>query len=576
MPVKISSHICIDKVIYPSSIKFFHPLLPTRQIMKFDTSLIDARKETMIKNGFWKNRTIEHFFSHALKTQADKTAIVAYNVDGKKSPPIRLSYRQLNERIDSIAKSLIRLGIQRSDVVSFQIPNSWEFIALSLACARIGAVANPLMPIFRDHELSYMLKFLESKVFIVPSVFKNFNYEEMAQGLLPKIDTLQHIVVLGGEGENSFDKLLLADSSPEPLVADPVKPDDILILMFTSGTTGEPKAVMHTSNTLFAALDGFVDALEVKDSEIILGASPMAHLTGYGYLAMLPIMLNSTTVVMDSWDPDIALQIIKDEAVTFSMASSPFVLDMCNATEKGAPRSPQFTKFCCAGAPIPPIVVERAHKVMNLTVCSAWGMTENGAITITSPSMALEKSSISDGKAIPGIELKIADGNDNELPRGETGRLLVRGASQCVGYYKKPELNALTEDDWFDSGDLAFMDQEGYIRINGRSKDIVIRGAENIPVIEIENLLYQHPSIATVAIVGFPDERLGERACAFVTLKEGASFSFEEMIQYLKEKKVANQYFPEKLEIRSDLPRTPSGKLQKFMLRDEAKSFRID
>lgn len=544
--------------------------------MKFDTSLIDARKEKMTTNGFWKNRTIEDFFSQAMQTHPDKTAVVTYKVDGENSSPVRLSYRQLNERIDTIAKSLIRLGIQRSDVVSFQIPNSWEFIALSLACARIGAVANPLMPIFRDRELSYMLKFLESKVFIVPSVFKNFNYEEMANGLLHKIDTLQHIVVVGGESENSFDKLLLTDTSSEPLVPDPVKPNDILLLMFTSGTTGEPKAVMHTSNTLFAALDGFVDTLELKDSEIILGASPMAHLTGYGYLAMLPIMLNSTTVVMDSWEPNIALQIIKDEAVTFSMASSPFVQDMCNATEKGAPRSPQFTKFCCAGAPIPPIVIERAHKIMNLTVCSAWGMTENGAITITPPSKALEKSSISDGKAIACTELKIVDGNDNELPQGETGRLLVRGASQCVGYYKKPELNALTEDDWFDSGDLAFMDPEGYIRINGRSKDIVIRGAENIPVVEIENLLYQHPAIATVAIVGFPDERLGERACAFVTLNEGASFSFEEMIRYLKEKKVAQQYFPEKLEIRGDLPRTPSGKLQKFMLREEAKTFQID
>lgn len=544
--------------------------------MKFDTSLIDARKETMIKNGFWKNRTIEHFFKQALDTKPDKTAIVAYTVNGSSNEPVRLSYRQLNERINTIAKSLIHLGVQRSDVVSFQIPNSWEFIAISLACARIGAVANPLMPIFRDRELSYMLKFLESKIFIVPSVYKNFNYEAMAERLLPTIDSLQHIVVLGGEGENSFNKRLLADTSADPLVADPVKPNDILLLLFTSGTTGEPKAVTHTSNTLLAALDGFMDALELKDSEIILGASPMAHLTGYGYLAMLPIALNSTTVVMDSWDPNIALQIIKDEAVTFSMASSPFVQDMCNATEKGAPRSPQFTKFCCAGAPIPPIVIERAHKIMNLTVCSAWGMTENGAITITEPAMALEKSSSSDGKAIPGIELKIVDGYDHELPCGETGRLLVRGASQCVGYYKKPELNALTEDDWFDSGDLAFMDQDGYIRINGRSKDIVIRGAENIPVIEIENLLYQHPAIATVAIVGFPDERLGERACAFVTLKEGARFSFEEMIQYLTDKKVARQYFPEKLEIRSDLPRTPSGKLQKFMLREEAKSFQLD
>ncbi|OWW21943.1 cyclohexanecarboxylate-CoA ligase [Noviherbaspirillum denitrificans] len=538
--------------------------------MKFDPVLIYPRMEEMKKQGLWRDETINLHMKRALERYPDKNAVISYR-DGH-AESVRLSYRELDARVDRIARALVALGVARSDVVSFQVPNSWQFIALALACARIGAVANPVMPIFREHELNFMLNFGESKVFIVPKTYRGFDYEKMARGMLPGLPHLLQLVVVDGEGDDSFDRVLLRDDTP-PLTEPGIGPDDVLLLMYTSGTTGEPKGVMHTSNTLFSNLHAYIKAMELTADEIILGASPMAHLTGYGYLAMLPLLLNSTTVLMDIWDPKRALEIAAKEGVTFSMASATFISDMCNAVEAGVPAAPGFKKFSCAGAPIPPVVIERAYKVLGMRVCSAWGMTENGAITITEPARALEKSGVSDGRPVPGIEIKVVDENGNRLPTGQVGDLLVRGASLFAGYLKRPHLNGTDKDGWFNTGDRAFIDEEGYIRIAGRTKDLVIRGGENIPVVEIENLLYKHPSIASVAVVGYPDARLGERVCAFVTLKAGKTFSFEEMVAYFDEHKMTKQYYPERLEIADSLPSTPSGKLQKFKLREIAKQF---
>jgi len=539
-------------------------------LMNFDPVLLPARMGPMKAQGLWRDETIAVHFQRALTRFPDKAAVVGYR-DGQEQPT-RLTYRELDARVDRIARGLAALGVGHSDVVTFQLPNWWEFVALALACARIGAVANPVMPIFRQHELTYMLNFGESKVFIVPKNYRGYDYEVMARSMLPNLPHLKQLVVVDGSGPDSFEARLLRDDTP-PLSGPALAPDDVALLMYTSGTTGEPKGVMHTTNTLFSNLHAYIQVMELSESDVILGASPMAHLTGYGYLAMIPVILNTTTVLQDVWDARKALQIICREGVTFSMSSATFVADMCNAVEAGEQTSPRFTKFNCAGAPIPPIVIERAHQLMGLRVSSAWGMTEMGAVTITEPARALEKSSVSDGRPVQGIEVKVVDAEGRPLPSGETGSLLVRGASLFAGYLKRPQLNGVDAEGWFDTGDLAFIDAEGYIRIAGRTKDVVIRGGENIPVVEIENLLYKHPSIATVAVVGYPDLRLGERVCAFVSLKPGHTFTFADMTEYLSKLQVAKQYFPERLEVLEDLPRTPSGKLQKFKLRETAKSF---
>lgn len=538
--------------------------------MQFDPILVPPRTAAMTQAGHWRNQTINHFIETALRDHAQHTAVIAYKSDG--TAPVRLTYAQLDRQVDRVARGLVALGIGRSDVVSWQLPNWWQFIVLALACARIGAVANPVMPIFRQRELKFMLDFGESKVFIVAKNYKGFDYEDMANGMRHDLPYLQHLVVVGGEGANSFENLLLRDDTPA-LSAERLTPDDVALLMYTSGTTGEPKGVMHTSNTLFANLHGFIKAYGLTQPDVILGASPMAHLTGFGYLAMIPLILNGTTVLQDVWEPRQALNLIQTEGITFSMASSPFVADLCNAAEAGGPVSPQFANFCCAGAPIPPVLIERARSLLGLAVSSAWGMTECGAVTVTEPHRTDTKSGSTDGKPLPGIEVKVVNADQQLAAPGETGKLYVRGCSLFAGYLKRPHLNATDAEGWFDTGDLAFLDAEGYVRINGRSKDLIIRGGENIPVMEIENLLYKHPAVATVALVGYPDARLGERACAFVAVKPGQHFSMEEMIRHLSEHQVTRQYHPERLELMDDLPKTPSGKLQKFRLREIAKTF---
>ena len=538
--------------------------------MQFDPVLIAPRQKAMTDAGFWRHQTISHFMAQALQTCPEHVAVVAHRSDV--AEPVRLTYRLLDQKVDRIARGLTALGVGHGDVVSWQLPNWWEFMALALACARMGAVANPIMPIFRQRELKFMLDFGESKVFIVPKSYKGFDYEAMANGMRSDLPFLQHLVVVDGEGANSFESLLLGDDTPA-VAGTGLTADEVVLLMYTSGTTGEPKGVMHTSNTLFANLHAFIETYGLTQKDVILGASPMAHLTGFGYLAMIPLILNATTVLQDIWEPRQALELIREEHITFSMASSPFVADLCAAAEAGGPVSDQFANFCCAGAPIPPVLIERARKVLGLAVSSAWGMTECGAVTITEPHRTNEKSGSTDGRPVAGIELKVTGANGEVLSAGETGKLYARGSSMFAGYLKRPHLNATDAEGWFDTGDLAFLDAEGYVRINGRSKDIIIRGGENIPVLEIENLLYKHPAVAMVAIVGYPDARLGEKACAFVTVKPGHSFSLEEMGRYLTENQVTRQYHPERLELMEDLPKTPSGKLQKFKLREDAKAF---
>lgn len=538
--------------------------------MQFDPVLIAPRLQSMTAAGHWRNQTINHFMAQAQQQCPDKTAVVAYRAD--RPQPERISYRELDQRVGRIAHALQTLGVAPSDVVSFQLPNWWEFIAIALACARIGAVANPIMPIFRQRELKFMLDFGESKVFIVAKEYKGFDYETMARELLPQLTHAPHLLVVDGSGPDSFSQALAGETGPA-LPSKPLAPDDVALLMYTSGTTGEPKGVMHTSNTLFANLHGFIHAYGLGQTDVILGASPMAHLTGFGYLAMIPLILNATTVLQDIWDGRQALDLIRDEGITYSMASSPFVADLCAAAEAGGPMSPQFKNFCCAGAPIPPVLIERALRILGLRVSSAWGMTECGAVTVTELERTSEKSGSTDGRPLPGIEVKIVDTRGQSLPSGQTGELLVRGNSLFGGYLKRPHLNATDAEGWFDTGDMAYLDAEGYVRINGRSKDLIIRGGENIPVMEIENLLYKHPAVAMVAIVGYPDARLGEKACAFVTVKPGHSFSLAEMGRYLSDHQVTRQYHPERLELMEDLPKTPSGKLQKFKLRESAKGF---
>lgn len=543
--------------------------------MEFDAVLIPPRRAAMLEQGFWHDRTINDDLDACVASCPDKLALTAVSLES--GAVTRFTYREMAVMADRIAVGLSRLGVGRNDVVSMQLPNWWQFTLTYLACSRIGAVLNPLMHIFRERELSFMLKHGDSKVVIVPKRFRDFDHEQMIVGLKPDLPALQHIIVVGGAGDNSFEKLLSgpkweeAPDAREILTRHRPGPDDIMQLIYTSGTTGEPKGVMHSANTTMANIIPYAERMRLGAEDVILMASPMAHQTGFMYGLMMPIMLRASAVLQDIWDPKKAVELIRGEGVTFTMASTPFLTDLAKGVAESGQGVPSLRTFLCAGAPIPGPLVENARKVLGAKIVSAWGMTENGAVTLIALDDDDERAFSTSGCPLPGVEIRVVGADEKNLPNGAEGRLLVRSCSNFGGYLRRPHLNNTDRQDWFDTGDLAEIDDRGYVRITGRSKDVIIRGGENIPVVEIETLLYKHPAINQVAIVAYPDERLGERGCAVVVPKPGQAIDLAAMVDFLKSHKVALQYIPERLLMLEQMPATPSGKIQKFKLREVVK-----
>ena len=540
--------------------------------MQFDPVLLAPRRAESIAKGWWHDRTINDALDACLATGPDQLALTA--VRSESGDVRRFTYRELARMADRIAVGLSRLGVGRDDVVAMQLPNWWQFTALYLACSRLGAVVNPLMHIFRERELSFMLRHGEAKVLIVPKVFRGFDHEAMARALQPSLPDLRRIVVVGGGGPDDFDALLTQPAWEQEDDADTLLhgsrpgPDDITQLIYTSGTTGEPKGVMHSANTVMANIIPYAERLHLTHDDVVLMASPMAHQTGFMYGLVMPIVLRARVVLLDVWDPKAAAELIRTEGVGFTMASTPFLTDLTKTVQETGAGVPSLKTFLCAGAPIPGALVEQARQVLGTKIVSAWGMTENGAVTTIRPEDDDVRAFTTDGCALPGVEVRVVDDAGQTLAPGEVGRLVVRACSNFGGYLKRPQWNATDADGWFDTGDLAHLDAAGYLRISGRSKDVIIRGGENIPVFEVESLLYKHPAVAQVAIVAYPDERLGERACAVVVPKPGQHLDFAGMVEFLKAQKLAVQYVPERLVLRDAMPATPSGKIQKFKLRE--------
>ena len=519
--------------------------------------------------GHWHDATLRDHLARAVAATPERIAIIGRR--SETGAERRISYRELDGLATRVALSLRERGVARGDVVSFQLPNWWEFTVLHLACLKLGAVSNPLMVIFRQRELGFMLGLAESKVLVVPHSFRGFDYPAMAAEVQAALPGLLLVFVAGGQGAAAFDRLLEPAGAPDGFVQAPLAADEVIQLLYTSGTTGEPKGVTHTSNTMLSNLAPFAERLGLGGDDVIHMPSPLAHQLGFMYGIVLPVMLGGTAVLQDIFTaPEMARQ-IRAEGASFTMGATPFLNDLTEHVAATGEATPSLRVFVSAGAPIPRALVAKARATLGAAVISAWGMSENGAVSTTRLEDDEERATTTDGCALPGMELRIVDADGTKLPPGAEGSLQVRGCSNFAGYLKRPELDPADPGGWFDTGDLARMDAQGYIRIAGRSKDIIIRGGENIPVVEVEGLLYRHPAVAEVAVVGFPDARLGERACAYVRLRDGASLTLGEMVAHLEAQKMARQYMPERLEIVDELPRTPSGKIQKFRLREMAR-----
>ncbi|MCD2195125.1 AMP-binding protein [Actinomycetospora endophytica] len=537
--------------------------------MTLATDFTDGYRADMARRS-WPGRTLLDHLDEAVAHRPDTLAVVGYTHadDGRRA----LTYAELAARVDRVAAGLLDLGVQAGQVVSMQLPNWWQLPVLSLACLRVGAVTNALMPIFRTRELEFMLGLAESTVLVVPEEFAGFDHAAMARDLTGRLPALTTVITVRPGGGGQFDAVLAGRS---PTVDDRAEfarrrpdPDAVVQLAYTSGTTGEPKGVMVTSNTALCNVRDFAARLGLTPDDVQLMASPLAHQTGYMYGFQMPILRGATSVLQDVWRPGRAAEIIRAESVAFTMASTPFLADLTREAEAAPEAFASFRVFLCAGAPVPRDLVRRATVAMDARIGSGWGMSEMGAVTATGPEDADERVFETDGSPLPDVELRVIGLDGDVLGPDVEGSLQVRANSLFGGYLKRPNLRGCDAEGWFDTGDLARIDADGFLRITGRSKDIIIRGGENIPVVEIENLLYAHPDVAEVAIVAMPDERLGERACAFVVPREGAVPTLDGLGQFLARRGAATQYRPERLELVDALPRTLTGKIQKFRLRE--------
>ena len=520
----------------------------------------------MRAKGYWKDQMLVDLLAQHVAAQPEKVAVV----DRKSThggARQAYTYRDLDRDSTRIGLGLAAEGVGNGDVVAMQIPNWYEAMAIMLGCWKIGAIINPLMPIFRKRELRFMLELAETKILIVPAEFRGFDHWSLANELAEELPNLTHVHAIGGDFESHFlDKAWESETDAAALFAER-RPEavDFCQVIYTSGTTGEPKGALHCQNTLIPSLSSFLDKGLGAD-DVIFMPSPIAHQTGFLVGLMLPIVLGGSVALQDIWDGATGVKIIAAERCTFTMASTPFLADLTHAPNLSDQDISSFTGFLCAGAPIPRVLCETAAEKLDCHIMSAWGMTEVGLTTSTYPGDPPEKVFGTDGRAFAEMEVDVFRDDGSRADADEEGDLKARGAGRLVGYLKRPNLADITADGWFDSGDRARMDADGYIRIVGRSKDIIIRGGENIPVVEVEEVLYRMPEVEAAAIVAMPDERLGELGCAFVQCKPGASLTFEEMIARLALAEIAKHYWPERLEPIAEMPRTPSGKIQKYVL----------
>jgi cyclohexanecarboxylate-CoA ligase len=549
---------------------------PTGPTAEWRRPVSPADAERYHRLGWWRDVTGLDELLAAVRRHPDKAAVVSYRHG--LPLPATITYGQLGALIDRFAGAFLSLGVAPGDVITIQLPNSWEFPALVFAAMRAGAIPNPVPPVYREHELSFMLRHARSKVYVVPSSFGKFCHRDMAVRLKATLPDLEHIVVVDNAPDDDevlgFEQAFLAPLHElrPGLVAelDRLRPgaDDPAFLMFTSGTTGIPKAALHTHNTAWSAGRPLPEAIGLTAADTCFMASTVGHLTGFFWGTYMPLAMGQKVVYQDVWDAQQLIDIVDLENITWTLSATPFAMDMVAAQKDARRPLSSLRAFVCGGAPIPPQAAVAMQDHLGVDLVSLWGMTEIGICSIHRLGAPLEILASSDGLPVGHMELRIVDEALRPVPDGQEGRLQARGPSIIVGYCDQPQLtrDAETADGWFETGDLGLRTPDGGIRITGRSKDIIVRGGQNVPVVEVENVLAQHDQVRDVAIVAYPDDRLGERGCAVVVPQDGVP-TLEDLKLFLEQAGLARQFWPERLHVIDAMPRTPSGKIKKYVLR---------
>ncbi|HEY3713274.1 MAG TPA: AMP-binding protein [Jatrophihabitantaceae bacterium] len=488
------------------------------------------------------------------------------------------SYRELRDTALQLAVALQRIGVGRGDRVAVQLPNWSEFALCVAAVARLGAVIVPIMPIYRDDEVAYVLAHSGAKVAVTCEEFKRFRHLDMFTRLRAQAPDLRTLVAVRSSGPvdpavaTRLDDLL--DVSPETAAAqlgEPGSADDPLLIVYTSGTTARPKGCLHTFNTMRVSAEAIRKSLGYTADDIQFGPSPISHSTGAITSFVLPLLAGASSHLMEAWDPEEGLQRIQKYGCTVAVTATAFLQMLLDVYDPDRHDASSLRLWVCAGSPIPGAIVERATSALSgCHVLSLYGRSENFLTTMCTVADDPIRSSTSDGSAIYGVRVAIVDTEGNLVAAGEEGDIAYQGPGHMLAYFRDPEHTAelFTPEGYSRSGDLGVMDADGFVRVTGRLKDIVIRGGLNISARELEDLLAGYPRFSNVAVVAMPDERLGEKACLYAVLAPGQEApALADVVAYLRERKLATPKLPERLEIIDSLPMTATGKVQKHVLR---------
>lgn len=513
------------------------------------------------KRGYWRPETLARRRATITARGAGGVAII----EGDRS----LTFGEVDVLVERLAGHLAGLGVGPGDVVSWQLPNWWEAVIVHHAALRLGAVPNPLNAIFKARELRFVLAQARPKVLFTAAWRRRFESGALAVELAGKLDSVQAVITARGrvDGATELELLLTEPSTPAPSPRD--EPAADALLLYTSGSTGDPKGVRHTHETLLYEMESLVPVHALSPEDRYLGGAPVSHIAGLVYGVLMPFALGTSTTFIERWEPARALEAIERDRATFQTGTPTFLQTLAEdpaVTRRGLS---SFRLFSTGGATIPVEAIIEAGRRLGCVVKRAYGSTEVPTLTGSLLEDSEDVRLRTDGRAIRPAELRIVRRDGIEADREEEGQILARSPEVFRGY-ADPSLdaNAFDRDGWVRTGDLGLVDEQRRLRVTGRLQDVIIRGGENISAREVEDLLLAHSAVSEVAVVGLPDERLGERACAVVVLRKGFDLTFAEMAAYLRAREIATQKIPERLEVRTRLPRTASGKVQKAALRE--------
>ena len=529
----------------------------------YSTTEIEAFKQA----GLWRDRLVFDYLHEHARLQGDKTAVVAGEV--------RITWIELANSVDRLAAGFVRLGLLPGDFVAVQLPNTIEFVQTYLAVQRAGLRAVTLMPLYREQDVTYMLARCNARAYVVPRTYRAFDYVSLAASVrtgLPHLDSVIVADVDAPEGTVSLhDLLTTVPLSDDEYLALRPDPDSASKVSFTSGTTGRPKGVVHTHNTDMVTPCLLVEALGMTADTPLWMPSPVAHVTGLIFGLYPAMVAGAKLVLQDRWDPEVALDLISRERAVLTVSATPFIAGMLDVHEPGRFDLSSFKYFVSGGARVPPHLVERARSELGIHLLRAFGGAEAPLHALNPPDAPWEKLTGRDGRTFSQVENRVVDPEDHTavLATGVVGEYCSRGAHVFLGYLDDPELTreVRDEDGWFYSGDLCQIDDEGYVLYVDRIKDIVNRGGVKISALEVENELLTHPDVLRAAVVAVPDDVLGERSCAYVTVKDGETLNLEQLQAHLEGRGVTTQKWPEYLRVVDALPMTATGKVLKAQLR---------